>query len=324
MKYIKIIFSALLAINIFNSCSTDVDIYADYKEISIVYGLLDSDSDTTFLKVTKAFSGPGNALIFAQNADSSNYQYKLDVKLKGIKNGVENQTITFDTITLNTKQAGDSIFYYPKQLVYYTTETLSDENNYQLEINRKGDIISSETDMISSFSISYPNRTINFIGDKEINWKSGDNGKRYEVRLIFNYKELMPNSIDTTFGKIEMYMGSRKAETLNGGESLYIPYSGDMFYSAVAGELEEVLNIKRWAGKVDVVISSASQEFDTYLEVNSGNTGLLSEVPVYTNINGGYGIFASRRNIVKSVDMTATSMKKLVNDYPGLGFQYNQ
>jgi hypothetical protein len=46
----------------FISCSTDVDIYAEYKDISIVYGMIEPESDTTWIKVTKAFLGPGECL----------------------------------------------------------------------------------------------------------------------------------------------------------------------------------------------------------------------------------------------------------------------
>ncbi len=82
----KIIFSLILliiGIAIFNRCSNEVDLYADYKDITIVYGILDVSDDTAWVKITKAFTGPGNALTMAHNSDSSNYPYKLDVSLNG-------------------------------------------------------------------------------------------------------------------------------------------------------------------------------------------------------------------------------------------------
>jgi len=324
MGIFKPIFVILLASSLFSSCSNDVDIYADYKDITVVYGLLDSSDDTTWLKVTKAFSGPGNAIVFAQDPDSSNYSYKLDVKIKGIENGIEKQTIVFDTITIKNKKPGDSVFYFPNQLVYYTTQALDADYKYTLTINKQQENLTAETGLVNDFTISYPNRYINFMSDKDIEWYSGKNGKRYEASLVFHYKELLAGSSDTTYGSVGWYLGMRKSNTLDGGEDMYIGYLGNAFYSTLENQLDKPLNVKRWAGNVDVVIASASQVFDTYIEVNEGNDNLLSEVPVYTNIEGGYGIFASRRTIIKEVGLSVQTELKLISEYPDLGFQPKQ
>lgn len=33
------------------SCSTDVDLYNDYKDIPVVYGLIDAQADTNYIKI---------------------------------------------------------------------------------------------------------------------------------------------------------------------------------------------------------------------------------------------------------------------------------
>ena len=60
-KILLSLFSVFAFLMMFNACSTDVDLYADYKDITVVYGLLDSGADTNFIKINKAFLGPGNA-----------------------------------------------------------------------------------------------------------------------------------------------------------------------------------------------------------------------------------------------------------------------
>ena len=323
MRIIKQLFGSLLLLSLFSSCSNDVDIYADYKDISIVYGIMDSSDDTTWLKITKAFQGPGNALLFATNPDSSNYDYKLDVKMVGVKNGVEKQTIVFDTITIKNKHAGDSVFYYPNQIVYYSTEVLDVEYKYELVIIREDGEITSETKIVDDFYVTYPNRSIDFKNNnKEIEWNSAANGKRYEVSFKFNYKELLPGSSDTTIQSVSWNLaGAVRSSSLAGGENMYKAYSGDEFYSILENELEVILNVQRWAIDVDIIIPSATQDFDTYLEVNQGADNLLSEVPIYTNIDGGIGLFASRKTIVKSAALSAGSELKLVVEYPDLGFK---
>ena len=318
--YIAILLVALMA----SRCSNDVDLYADYKEIPVVYGILDYQDDTSWIKITKAFSGPGNALEFAKNPDSSNYKGKLAVTLTGRKNGVDLPVITFDTITIHTKHAGDSVFYWPDQLMYYSTEKLDPDAKYTLKIVLpSGKEITSSTEMVKSFHISYPVRYIIFTSDKEITWLSAVNGKRYEADMVFHYRELLPGNPDTLDKSISWHIGTKFSVSTDGGEQMAIGYSGENFYKMLEKNLEKIPNVQRWTGNIDVFVACASQELDTYIQVNNGNTGLLQEIPVYTNINGGVGLLASRHTEMQSVPMTVSSEEILINDYD-LGFKFKQ
>ena len=63
------------------SCSTDVDIYAEYRQVPVIYGLLDANADTNFIKISRSFYVQGDAYQAALNPDSCNYPGKLDVRL---------------------------------------------------------------------------------------------------------------------------------------------------------------------------------------------------------------------------------------------------
>ena len=56
MKNIHFILILSCFIFAFNSCSTDVEMYTDLKDTTIVYGVLDVAKDTNFVKVIRAFS----------------------------------------------------------------------------------------------------------------------------------------------------------------------------------------------------------------------------------------------------------------------------
>jgi len=312
----KILFGLLLitGLTFVNSCTTDFDLYADYKDISVVYGLLDISDDTSWIKITKAFTGPGNALLIAQNPDSSNYSYKLNVQLIGVKDGVELAPIVFDTLTLHNKRPGDSTFYFPDQLVYYAKTDLDEEAKYSLKINNKGNVISSETPLVGSFVISRPNRFISFTNDSKIEYNLAKNGKRYESFLVFNYKELAPGT-DTVYKKMPWFIGIDKN---NSGEESYV---GDDFYAKLETELDDIPGVKRWAGPVNVIVSCGSGILNSYIEINEADNSLLTEVPLFTNIEGGTGILASRHSAFKDALLTPKSIEILVDDYPDLGFQ---
>ncbi len=327
MKILKLFVVTALLIVLFNRCSTDVDIYSDYKDITIVYGILDKSDDTLWIKVTKAFLGSGNALEFAQNPDSSNYPYKLDVELTAIKNGSEIQKFIFDTITIHNKQAGDSVFYYPDQLMYYAVRTaaLNSEAVYHLSIKKSKGDIEAQTSVIPDFPITYPVSRINFNYEKEIEWKSAVNAKRYEIGLTFHYRELWPNSADTLDKTISWSLGIKKSVNTNGNESMTIPYSGNQFYNLLDNSLQKDPNVKRWAGNIDVEIACASQDFDTYYEVNNVSGGVLEEIPQFSNIKGenALGLFAARHSVIKPVKLSVSSELTLVEDY-NLGFIINR
>jgi len=312
-------------------CSTKVDMYADYKDVTVVYGIADYADDTTWIKITKAFTGPGNALVIAQNPDSSNYPYKLNVQLIGSKTGGSVlDPIVLDTITIHNKQLaqyvlsadGDTLqvnpFYAPNQLMYYTTEPLFSDYTYKLTINKNDSIIQGETPMIGPFSVSKPSRYIAFltnpaVTEQKVEWTSVKNARRYEVMLTFNYKEVMQGSQDTAYKSIDWFLGTTKSNTVAGGEGLEKSFSGISFFSLLDDNIEKIPNIKRWAGKVDVHIAAGSQVLDTFLEINGASGSLLEEVPIYSNMDGAIGIFASRHNAQRSVELSALTIEELVS-----------
>ena len=77
-KYKYIILILALSF-VFSSCETDFDTIAEWKDITVVYGLLDQKNSVQYIKINKAFLGDGNALVYAQEPDSSNYGFPLTV-----------------------------------------------------------------------------------------------------------------------------------------------------------------------------------------------------------------------------------------------------
>lgn len=335
----KKIFAVLLLFAIMMSgCSTDFDMYADYKDMTIIYALADISNDTTWVKITKAYTGPGNALLIASNPDSSNYPYRLNAVIKGKKNGVELDPIVLDTTIIHNKnltqiivdENGDTTilnpFYSPDQLMYYGVGNLDQDATYTLEITKNDEVVSASTNLVNDFYILKPNNRIAFstTNDGYIEWKSAKNGKIYEVSLRFDYQEFLFNSPDypdTLSKSVEWSLGTSESKTDEGGADMDESYSGQDFYNILEANLEPIPNIERWAGNVVITIACGSQVMATYLNINSGSASLLEEVPAYTNVDGGTGIFASRFTLVKTLELSVVTERDLIEDYD-LGFKF--
>jgi hypothetical protein len=316
--FIRILIGVVLAFP-FISCNTDVDNYADYKDITIVYGLLETNTDTTFIKITKAYLGPGNALVMALNPDSSNYAGKLDARLIGVKNSTDLPEIILDTITKKNKLAGDSIFYFPQQKLYYTTATIDPAATYTLKVNRNVHVVEASTKLVQDFTILQPTNRFNFAATAatSVKWRAALNGKRHEVIIVFNYEELWPGSADTLKKTMVWNMGTKSSQGLDGTEELEIFYNGEDFYTRLASVIDvNALNVRRFAGNVDVFISGGGGDLSTYIEVNAPSNSIVQEVPQFSNVANGFGIFSSRKTMKRSYKMTVQSEIKLVENYP--------
>ena len=65
-----------------NSCKTDIDVNADYEDITVVYGLINPLDSIHYIKINKAFLGNPSVIDAAANSDNFNYaDGDLDVQI---------------------------------------------------------------------------------------------------------------------------------------------------------------------------------------------------------------------------------------------------
>lgn len=285
------------------SCEEDFDINAPYKDITVVYGLVDPGEDTIFLKINKAFLGEGNILEMAQIADSSAYLNGLQAVIEEWQNGSMARSYPLDTITIDNKEPGT--FYNPYQVVYYTPFEPNTAREYRLRIQVSGKEVTSATQLVQNFSITRPSAGSSAIQFKpgtngEVAWNSAKYGRRYEVVIRFNYRELWFDNPDTLLNHVDWALGTRKSIGINGGEEMNIAYSNDAFYAIIKDKIpyddpaKEAQVKERFTLNVDVFVAVAAEELNTYMEVNEPSNSIVQEKPDYTNISNGIGLFSSR------------------------------
>jgi hypothetical protein len=301
---------------------------ADWTDITVVYGLLDQGADTTYIKITKAFLGPGDAMQFAQIPDSSNYPNKLEVRLDEYDGTTLLHSYPCDTVTIHNKTAGDSIFYYPDQLMYFTTSPLNQNYSYQLYIKNRetGKVITSKTELVHSFSINRPQIIASFPPGQnfEVKWEPAENGKRYQLVIRFFYHEaLKTDPQNMTLKYVDWLVFNNIQSTENQTLPFDYYYPGDAFYAVVGSKIPVDETVTRSAYRAIFYFTVAATDLATYMEVTEPSLSIIQERPSFSNIENGIGLFSSRYiNPTDSLSISSITVNELkVNSHTkDLGF----
>jgi hypothetical protein len=192
----KLLLLVTLATVLTYSCKTDFDVTSDWKDISIVYGLLDPTDTAQYIKVTKAFLDKKvSALTIAQIPDSL-YYTDITVQLEQYQNSVLKKTIDLQKVDGNlegyVKDTG--IFANAPNYLYKTKEVMDQNSSYKLviTISDNGKIVTSSTEIINDFLVTIPSplQKVNFKPGAQyhVQWTSAKDGKIYGLVIRFHYK----------------------------------------------------------------------------------------------------------------------------------------
>jgi hypothetical protein len=310
MNYLRKLFFLVLFLPLLHSCKNDLNVNAEWKDITVVYGLLNQNDSIHYVKITKAFLGEGDALSFAKIADSSNYPDKLDVKVEewrftSSSDSALMHTYVLDTVSIMNKDSG--IFYYPTQLVYYFKTKLDTTRTYKLNIvNRQtGKVVYSSCKLIQRFTIKKPiqGSQANILPGKPIptvNFMSAYYGRRYQLNIRMFYDEYhRSRGIDTirNLSVDWIVFDNEVSPVLDGTNEFTINnFPGDGLYSTLAKKLKPVYtsDTSRHATYVDYIFTVASDDLNTYMDVTEPSNTIVQERPSFSNIVNGIGLFTSR------------------------------
>lgn len=318
-KYIFILLS--LPIFFFSSCETDFDVNANWKDISVVYCLLNPNDTVHFVKINKAFLGEADAYQMASEIDSLYYS-SASVKLERYKNGLLQETINFEPTTDIPKD--DGIFANDYNIIYKSSATLSVDGEYHLKIDvpEKTEQISSTTKLISDLLVSNPvaYRKINFgntLSQFVAEWKSSENARIYELTVFFYYYEI--NGAEKTLKTIEWVQPTKISSNNLGGEEMKQEINGGSFFNYVYNRITsqpgwdnpEISRVVRKRA-FDFQFLLGGEELSTFIEVSSPSNGIVQEKPAYTNINNGIGVFSCRFDYpVKDLEIAQMTIDSL-------------
>jgi hypothetical protein len=322
-KYLCFIFISLVLI-VLNSCNEKIKLIGDFVETAVVYGLLDQADSLHYIKINRAFIGPGNALEIAQIADSS-YFTNVDATISEYLNGnLTRSWLLRDTILDNKDPNG--VFYAPEQKVYYfktmptgfngviqtstnpQMSSLNPQANYKIDIviNNGAFSVSGETELVRGITSAAATQNFNFkfaINPGEYTSTGvtvSSTGNSYvlntQLKMAFNEWE------NNTYSEKSFFWKLGEADVLPSSSKIFTA-NGETFYDLMKSNCTENSSIsKRTFKGVTIKITGGAEELYNFIAVNKPSSGLAQSKPTYTNLtatNGKrvIGIFSSRQTV---------------------------
>lgn len=327
MKFFKGLFFACI-LSAFAACDNEVDINSNFEEATLVYGLLDKNSDTQFVKVNRTFLDEQlSAIDLANQTERINYD-SLTVSLTNKSN---NEVIPLEEI-IKPKDPG--IFSTEENILYYTTERIEPSTTYELKIVKPdGSETFGETTTIDTItvinprllfgpnsSVSFTNSNGNSIEDYKFIFRPDRLIGEFEVRLNFLYAERVNGRNFPK--KVSVPIGRLFPEMLNPGESvpdISFIYRGDLFFQAIEDQVppsteptKKIINQER---NIEIEIYAADRDYSFYRDLNGPLEGLAQTRPEFTNIDNGIGLFASRFSMVAVTQLNERTRNFLIQRY---------
>ena len=138
----------------FTRCTTDVDLIAPYVSIPVVFGLLDAEADTQWVRINRTWLGEGDQNQIALVSDSSEYETsRLSASFVEVENDIDARVFELRDTLLQNKDE-DGVFFAPEHRAYFVptraNESLNPDARYRLEIVIDDSVnVQAETNMIS-------------------------------------------------------------------------------------------------------------------------------------------------------------------------------
>lgn len=340
----KLLFSLLLLITIgFYSCETDIDVNAEYKDIPVIYGLINPLDTVHYLKISKAFLGETSALDLAADANNFNYAAgELDVTVEEYNNGslIKSFSTGASTLirTVNEIPKDPGIFDNSTNVLYKFVEPLVNrKSTYKLKIintslNKE---ITAETRIVDTTIVTLPANidsryqfwigtvaTGNFGSPFKIEVNAGANVGRVKPYLVFNYLEhyTLASMKDSVYKQVIMPFAEQKTTTSLGGEKLKWTLDCATFFDNIRVAVSSPSSvpffshrsIKDYSLEFDV----AGTELSTYMSASAPSNTVNQDKPDYTNLENGIGVFSSReKHLRQSINDPWSTNKINLHDY---------
>ena len=297
---------------LFTRCDNTLNVTADWKEIPVVYGLLNPSASQNYIRINRAYlNQEGDAISYGCVADSIYFE-DLTVSLVESRNGIEGNTIQFEKVDGDTiglmKEEG--VFASSPNYLYRTNYNIKPSDfanlyNYELVVvnNKSNKVYRSKANMVGNTEILSPLRESDprFNIDDDTNryiyiiYREAPQAKMYECIIRFRYKEYKKESPTVfTIDSVDWQVFKNKETIrLRGYEEQQTNVRSYLFYDFLRTAIEADPTVERVPIDMAFSLYAAGEDMHTFVAVNQPSIGIVQKKPEFTNISDGLGIFSS-------------------------------
>lgn len=290
--------------------------------------------DGHYIRVQRSFLGEASAFEMAMVSDSSYFDDATttvqihQISINGLDTNFQESWTLPDSVLTDVKE--DGVFFGPDQKLYFLDEDIVEDRTYMLEINNiaTGYRAVSVMKMLKDSEYRWVKPNPNSVTfdrhaglnlkksdggyfDYNVEFSTADNASKYELWLTFFYREV--TGTDTVLQELSWNVGRNNFSRSNGLgiQNGNFIISGEQVFSFIGSNLEPPEpGVTRLLGKYyntqsgqgnkigpntfELVMYIAGSDYTDFLDVTGGNTAGLTEVPSYSNVQNGLGVFSSR------------------------------
>jgi len=313
MKKIFLFIAVVASAIIYPSCSNDIDLTSEWKDIPIVYGLISRSDSANYIRVEKAFiDNDISALELAQNPDSLYYD-NISVQLRSLN---PNSPVTYDLVRVDGNLEGfvreEGIFADAPNYLYKLALPVGElvgAQEYELVLNRgdNSELVTATALMVDDVEIRDPSNNpttadaVNWVQyGLKVGWRGSNGAQIFDVTLFLHIEEKdqanpANDRIVTLEWKIE---DNLPAVYVNNQVRMDTRLNKIDLFQYLSNRLETNPMVARKFLSFDVLVTGGGEALNDYISAGNANTGITSTqvIPTYSNLSEGYGIFSSKNS----------------------------
>ncbi len=323
----KLVYS-LLALSFLlsqNACKEELILSAPWKDIPVVYAMINRLDTAYYVRVEKVFIDPrGDAAEVAMIPDSIYYpEEAIAVFLTNKETGEKKQLQRVDGTLEGYPREEGPFADMPNYLYKVKASQLPLQGNepLALTIERQGNLsdVTAEATVLGEIKPSgiadMSEVTFKYDQERSFRWISGTEARIFDVEMHIHYDEWMAGSPNVET-KTLVWTMARGVPHADNSSTTVVKIEGLDFFTYLAASLEAKSGLLRQFKSMDMVVTGAGEAIEQYIKITQSNTGITSaqDLPLYTNVEGGLGIFSSiSRGAVYDLQLSATSLDLLKN-----------
>lgn len=322
MKWYQFLFFGILSF-LAVQCSEDFQLTEPYKDIPVVYGLIKRTDTAQYIRLEKAFVDENiPASQISKIADSLYYQ-NATVNLIQTATNTSHTLIRVDAALEGYPREAGPFATLPNYMYKIRTNSLNLKGGEELKLQiDRGDgsaLVSSKIILVSDLSFVFPDdgtRQLFFAyrSSYDFKWKNKSNTTVFDLKALVYIDEFdvvsqksMSKIIEIPFAKSQ----PGKIDRIDNISSTKV--NGSEFYNFLHDKLVVNTSVERYINKIDFILTGGGPEIQGYLSILNANTGITAsqEIPRYTNLSEGFGVFSSTVSIKKSITLEPPTLDSL-------------